>query len=59
MGFVQTFTQRMSTAGELFSFFWRNKHWWMLPVIFVVLVLGVVIVLAQSSAIAPFIYTLF
>ena len=51
--------RRFGIAGELISFFARNKRWWMLPMIFVVLLLGVLLILAQSSVIAPFIYTLF
>jgi hypothetical protein len=45
-------------AGELFSFF-STKRWWLLPILVSLFLLGVLIVLAQSSAIAPFIYTLF
>jgi hypothetical protein len=59
MGFIQVAQRRFGIAGELLSFFARNKRWWMLPMIFVVLLLGVVLILAQSSVIAPFIYTLF
>lgn len=59
MGFLQVAQRRFGIAGELLSFFARNKRWWMLPMIFVVLLLGVVLILAQSSVIAPFIYTLF
>ncbi len=59
MGFLQVAQRRFGIAGELISFFARNKRWWMLPMIFVVLLLGVVLILAQSSVIAPFIYTLF
>ena len=59
MGFIQVTQRRFGIAGELISFFARNKRWWMLPMIFVVLVLGVLLILAQSSVIAPFIYTLF
>ena len=59
MGFIQVAQRRFGIAGELLSFFARNKRWWMLPMIFVVLILGVVLILAQSSVIAPFIYTLF
>jgi hypothetical protein len=59
MGFIQVAQRRFGIAGELISFFARNKRWWMLPMIFVVLLLGVVLILAQSSVIAPFIYTLF
>ncbi|MBZ5705181.1 MAG: DUF5989 family protein [Acidobacteriia bacterium] len=59
MGFVDVAVRRFGIAGELLSFFWNNKRWWMLPIITIILVLGVVLVLAQSSVIAPFIYTLF
>jgi hypothetical protein len=46
-------------VGELFSFFWSNKRWWMVPILVTLFLFGVLLVLAQSSAIAPFIYTLF
>jgi hypothetical protein len=59
MGFIQVAQRRLGIAGELLSFFAHNKRWWMLPMIFVVLLLGVLLILAQSSVIAPFIYTLF
>jgi hypothetical protein len=49
----------MGVAGELLAFFWSNKRWWMIPMIVTLFLLGALIVLAQSSAIAPFIYTLF
>jgi len=59
MGFLSTATRRMGIAGELISFFARNKRWWMLPVILVVLFSGLLIILGQSSALAPFVYALF
>ena len=59
MGFVQGTVRRFGIAGELLSFFGRGKRWWLLPMIVVILLMGVVMILAQSSAIAPFIYTLF
>jgi len=59
MGIIATATRRFAIAGELLSFFSRNKRWWMLPIVSIILILGVVLVLAQSSVIAPFIYTLF
>ena len=36
-----------------------RKKWWLFPVIFVLLIVGGLLVLAQGSAIAPFIYTVF
>jgi Family of unknown function (DUF5989) len=51
--------RRFGISAELLSFFAANKRWWLLPMLMVLMVFGVVIVLAQSSAIAPFIYSLF
>lgn len=59
MSFVQLARRRLGIAGELLSFFMSHKRWWMLPMIIVLLLIGVLLVLAESSAIAPFIYTLF
>ncbi len=56
---VRTAASRFSTVGELLSFFWSVKRWWLAPMLISLFILGVLIVLAQSSAIAPFIYTLF
>jgi hypothetical protein len=50
---------RMGIAGELLQFFWQNKWWWLTPMILVLLLFGGLVIFAQSSAIAPFIYTLF
>jgi hypothetical protein len=44
---------------ELWEFLKVRKKFWLLPIILVMLLLGALIVLAQGSAIAPFIYTLF
>ena len=51
--------RNFGVAGELVSFFWTNKRWWLVPVIVTLFLLVALIALAQSSAIAPFIYTLF
>ncbi len=59
MSFLKTATRRFGIAGELLAFFWGNKRWWMVPMIAVLLLFGILMILAQSSAIAPFIYTLF
>lgn len=59
MKFIQVTRRRFGIAGELVSFFMSHKRWWMLPMICVLLLLAVTLILAQSSAIAPFIYTLF
>lgn len=49
----------MSFLAELFSFLRARKKVWMLPIIILMLLVGGLLILAQGSAIAPFIYTLF
>jgi hypothetical protein len=50
---------RLGIMGELLVFLWQQKLWWMIPMVVVLLLLGILMIFAQSSAIAPFIYTLF
>jgi hypothetical protein len=50
---------RMGIVGELFSFLWQRKLWWLIPMMLVIVLFGVLLVFAQGSAVAPFIYTLF
>ena len=49
----------MSFLIELWQFLKARKKFWLLPIILVMLVLGGLLILAQGSAVAPFIYTLF
>ena len=49
----------MSFIKELWAFLRTRKKYWLWPVVIVMALLGVLIVLAQGSAVAPFIYTLF
>jgi hypothetical protein len=49
----------MSFVTELWAFLRIRKKYWLLPIIFVVLLFGALLMLAHSSAITPFIYTLF
>ncbi len=44
---------------DLWGFMRVRKKFWLAPIIVVMLLLGALIVLAQGSAVAPFIYTLF
>jgi hypothetical protein len=50
---------RMGIVGELFVFLWQRKLWWLIPMIVVIVLFGVLLIFAQGSAVAPFIYTLF
>jgi hypothetical protein len=49
----------MEMIKELWVFLRARKKFWLWPILLMMALLGVLIVLAQGSAIAPFIYTLF
>jgi len=49
----------MSMIKELWAFLRARKKYWLWPIFLMMALLGVLIVLAQGSAVAPFIYTLF
>ena len=44
---------------EVWSFLRIRKKYWLLPIIIVLALFGILIVLSQGSAVAPFIYTIF
>jgi len=49
----------MSFIKELWRFIRVRKKYWMLPIFFILALFGMLIVLSQGSAVAPFIYTIF
>lgn len=49
----------MENIKELWFFLRQRKKIWLAPIIIVTLVLGGLLILAQGSVVAPFIYTLF
>ena len=48
-----------SIASELWAFMRVRKKWWLLPIILTMLLVGLLLIFAQGSALAPFIYTIF
>lgn len=50
---------KFSLAGEVWLFLRQNKKLWLLPIIIVLLIMGALLIFAQTSALAPFIYTIF
>ncbi|MFQ5626746.1 MAG: DUF5989 family protein [Methyloligellaceae bacterium] len=48
-----------SFLKELFAYMGARKKWWLAPVLVILLLFGGLLILAQGSAIAPFIYTVF
>ena len=49
----------MDFLADLWAFLKERKKWWLFPVIFVVLLFGIVLVFGGASALSPFIYALF
>ena len=50
---------KLSIIREFWEFLRVRKKWWLMPIFIFLLLLGALIVFTQSSAVAPFIYTLF
>lgn len=50
---------KLEILKEMFEFLLKRKKYWLIPIIIVLLLIGILIVLSEGSAIAPFIYTLF
>ena len=48
-----------SLVREMWAFMRARKKWWLLPILAVLFVVGGLLVFAQGSVLAPFIYTLF
>jgi hypothetical protein len=59
MGTLKKLRERLTIFGELWAFMKVRKKWWIGPIIFVLLFLGLFIIVTQGSALAPFIYSLF
>ncbi|MCB0638285.1 MAG: hypothetical protein KDC54_16765 [Lewinella sp.] len=49
----------MEFLRDLWQFMRERRKWWLLPLIVIVLLVGVLIIFAESSAVGSFIYTLF
>lgn len=56
---VRELGDKLAIAGELMSFMWRRKMWWMMPIVVVLVLFGLLIGFGSSSGVGPFIYTLF
>jgi len=59
MGYFKRVTSKLGILGELLQFFWERKLWWLMPMVLTLMLLGLLIVFTQGTAVAPFIYTLF
>lgn len=59
LNFFRGVLTNLGIVGEVLSFFWHHKFWWLIPMITLLLGFGFILIFANASGIAPFIYTLF
>jgi len=50
---------KISIIKELWNFLINRKKWWLIPLVVILIIFGLLIIFAGSSALAPFIYTIF
>ncbi|MDD5618071.1 MAG: DUF5989 family protein [Candidatus Omnitrophica bacterium] len=50
---------KLSLFKELWDFMKTRKRFWLAPILIILVLLSILIIFAQTSAVAPFIYTLF
>jgi len=58
MSIVRGATNRASEFGDLMKFLWKVKLWFLIPFIVLLIIFGMILIFAQSTGIAPFIYTI-
>ncbi len=59
MGMWANIKSKFSIFGEFWAFMKMRKRWWLAPIIVMLLLLGILIIFTEGSALAAFIYTLF
>jgi hypothetical protein len=52
-------TGKFAIVAEFWQFMKERKKWWLGPIVILLLLLGLLIVLTEGSAVAPFVYALF
>ena len=50
---------KLSILKEVWEFIKHKKKYWLIPIVIILLLIGILLVVTEGSAIAPFIYTLF
>jgi competence protein ComGC len=50
---------KLSILKEIWDFIKHRKRYWLVPIIIILVLVGLLLILSEGSAIAPFIYTLF
>ncbi len=59
MAGVKNLVFRLVIFSELLVFLWQRKLWWLIPLTIILVLFGFLLIFAQTSSVAPFVYTLF
>ena len=59
MKWFQGIGTRLGTVGELLGFLWKQKLWWLIPIVLVLLLTGMLLAFAQATGLTRFIYPVF
>ena len=59
MGRVRDAVRRLGVVGELLAFLWRERLWWMIPILIALVLIALLVVFGGNTAVAPFVYVLF
>ena len=59
MNYPSDFDSKFAILAEFLDFLKTWKKWWLGPIVFIMLLMSMLIILTEGSAVAPFIYTLF
>ncbi len=49
----------VGTLSELFQMLWHRRRWWLIPLMGMLVLIGILLAVAGTAGIGPFIYTLF
>jgi hypothetical protein len=59
MSYPPDFYNKFGILAEFLGFLKTRKKWWLGPIVFIMLLMSMLIILTEGSAVVPFIYTLF
>ena len=59
MNYPSDFDSKFAILAEFLGFLKTREKWWLGPIVFIMLLMSMLIILTEGSAVAPFIYTLF
>lgn len=57
--FFRSMALNFGVVREFLGFLWKERLWWLLPAVVLLMVFGLLLIFASASGISPFIYTLF